>query len=483
MVDHKAARVLEEWLIIAIFAIAISLPAILTKYQTESVASFDENRRLAGFPQLSLNLRSLASLPRGFGLYFNDHFAFRKTMVRAQAVVRVKWLGDSTSPNVIVGANGWLFNRTHFGIRAHNEPLTPEQVDRWRQALIDRSSWLAGRGIKYFFVVAPAKQEVYPEYLPAIVVTGPSRQDQIIAALRGSNVEIIDLRPALREAKRAQLVYLKTDSHWTTFGGFIGYQSIIKQVSKSSPILDPLSESVLQFSPPVTFSGDLSRLLGLYNSFTEHVVVASAVVPLPPLEGDFTNPAVNAKTRQQGASLPRLMMFRDSFSTAMIPPLSHHFSYAIFVWQQALDRELIRSERPDLVIQEVYEGLISDDPPADVPLIADRKTPEAGSGGKFDGAHTLINCYGTMGWAWDRSRPDEAIMLDAFMDDRPLATIVAGTYQQDLLDRGIGNGRHAFSYPFPPELRNSKVHQIRFRVTGTNVDLPGTPLPIKCDPF
>jgi alginate O-acetyltransferase complex protein AlgJ len=166
MADPKTTQALEEWLIIATFVIAISLPAVLTKYKTDSMPSFDENRRLAGFPELSMSLSKLARFPGGFGLYFNDHFAFRRTLVRSQAVVRVKWLGDSTSPNVIVGGDGWLFNRTNIGVRANDEPLTLVQVARWRQALIDRSSWLAARGIKYCFVVAPAKQEIYPDTYP-----------------------------------------------------------------------------------------------------------------------------------------------------------------------------------------------------------------------------------------------------------------------------------------------------------------------------
>ena len=63
-------------------------------------------------------------------MYFSDHFAFRKILVQWQAVVRVKWLGDSTSPNVILGRDGWLFDGVNVGIRESGRPLTQEQIDR-----------------------------------------------------------------------------------------------------------------------------------------------------------------------------------------------------------------------------------------------------------------------------------------------------------------------------------------------------------------
>jgi len=51
-------------------------------------------------------------------------------------------------------------------------------------------------------------------------------------------------------------------------------------------------------------------------------------------------------------SLPRLMMFRDSFAARLMPYLSEHFSRASYYWQNELDFDAIVEEHPDIVIQE-----------------------------------------------------------------------------------------------------------------------------------
>lgn len=491
MTNHSRIRVLEEWLIISSFVFAISLPGIITKYRTDPAPSFEENRQLAQFPSLSRNLIALREFPRSFGLYFNDHFAFRRLLIRWQAVARVKWLGTSTTPNVIIGKSGWFFDGANVGLGERRGPLTREQIARWRQVLVERNDWLAARGIKYLLVVAPEKDQVYPEYLHE---TGRaprvSRQDQLIAALSGSNVEILDLRPSLIEAKRAHLVYLKTDTHWNSFGAFVAYQTIIQDLSKSFPRLQALAESDLKFSPPASASGNLAKLLGLHNSITEQVIGVSAGGSQPIVNGEIGNSNEMVQSEQPGSGLPRLLMFRDSFSTAMIPFLARHFSRATYIWQQDVDRRLIETEHPDMVIQEVYEGAIAPYPPLDVRATADQKpgkavdrnTPDTGNlKPVFEGTHTIINCAGTMGWAWDKNRPEQSIKVDIYDGYQPLATITAGAFQQDILDLGIGNGRHVFSYPLPPQLKDGKPHEIRIRFAGTNIDLQGTPLQIRCE--
>ncbi len=83
---------IEEWLVIGLSAIAVSLPLAGTRYKTDLTPSFEENRQLAQFPPLSLKPGALIRLPRDFGRYFNDHFAFRRVLIRWQALARVKWL-------------------------------------------------------------------------------------------------------------------------------------------------------------------------------------------------------------------------------------------------------------------------------------------------------------------------------------------------------------------------------------------------------
>jgi hypothetical protein len=98
----------------------------------------------------------------------------------------------------------------------------------------------------------------------------------------------------------------------------------------------------------------------------------------------------------------------------------------------------------------------------------------------YEGFHDITNCNGIMGWAWDKNQPDRPIQVDIYNGDTLLATVTASDFRQDLLNAGIGNGKHAFTYPVPPRLRDGKPHSIRMRFAGTAIDLSNTSREINC---
>jgi hypothetical protein len=51
-------------------------------------------------------------------------------------------------------------------------------------------------------------------------------------------------------------------------------------------------------------------------------------------------------------SLPRLVMLRDSFTSALVPFLAEHFRRAVFYWRSDFDIDTILEEHADLVIME-----------------------------------------------------------------------------------------------------------------------------------
>jgi hypothetical protein len=55
------------------------------------------------------------------------------------------------------------------------------------------------------------------------------------------------------------------------------------------------------------------------------------------------------------SQLPRLVMFRDSFASALVPFLSTCFSRSVYVWSFYHDLSLITREKPNIVIDEVNE--------------------------------------------------------------------------------------------------------------------------------
>jgi RHS repeat-associated protein len=98
----------------------------------------------------------------------------------------------------------------------------------------------------------------------------------------------------------------------------------------------------------------------------------------------------------------------------------------------------------------------------------------------YQGWLDAANCSTIQGWAWDATLPNTPISVDISVEDssgryEPLATIVAGNFRQDLLNAGIGNGYHGFSFTTPGLAKNGQPLQVVVKFAGTTINLSGSP--------
>ena len=136
-------------LLVAAFLLVISLPLAANLAGFDGADPGAENRGLAPFPRVDQSWRSLGELPASFGLWFDDHFGFRSTLIRWYGATRLFVFGVSPSASVVKGRDGWFFYADDMGIEdyANVEPMTPEEVANWRAAVVRARDWLAARGV------------------------------------------------------------------------------------------------------------------------------------------------------------------------------------------------------------------------------------------------------------------------------------------------------------------------------------------------
>jgi hypothetical protein len=331
----------------------------------------NENRVLAAYPPLKWETASINDFPIRFEAFYNDHFGYRHKLIDALNNIRVCWLHQSSSPQVCLGKNGWLFfNQVPIGQDYDAcRPFTPVELARWKNMLEERRDWLQERGVPYVFVVTPDKQSVYPEMLPYVVrrrVPEPSRLDQLVAYLRANtDVHVVDLRDELRKEKESNRLYCATDSHWNDNGGYAAYVTLVRELSNWFPDLVPLPRSAFIEVSGEQPGGDLARMLGLPNRFVEtnHLLVprvprlaiwgyANAYYPhLPP------NMQPTLMVRPDSEGLPRAVFFHDSFAESFKPFLGEHFERMSCRWLEPyeFDTHTIEFEMPNIVIQQVVE--------------------------------------------------------------------------------------------------------------------------------
>jgi len=96
------------------------------------------------------------------------------------------------------------------------------------------------------------------------------------------------------------------------------------------------------------------------------------------------------------------------------------------------------------------------------------------------GVLDVVGCDIIGGWAADREQPDVPVNVDISDGEVLLATLSANQFRWDLVDAGIGNGSHGFSYAPPAQLKDGRAHLIRAKISATDTDLKGPVKPLVC---
>ena len=367
-VTHSRTKI-ESVVLVALFLVALSLPGVGLIFKWRISTEQDEFRPMARFPQVNRNAASFAAFPKDFTAYFNDNFGFRQPLIQLQAFGKLKVLGLSSSALVIVGRDGWLFVAKEYSATgAHIVPgYTERQLRDWKTLLEGRRDWLAQRGIRFVFTVLPRKETVYPEFLPeSFKPHDASRFDQLVEYMkRNSDVQIVDSRPGLFQAKAEHQVYFKTDTHWNFYGGLSGYQSLMRALGLPEDEIVKVTECEIGSK---RMSGDLARLLGLGRYLSEEAPALNVRDRKFRFLEDATVPAIErprgmSVAENENEKLPRLVVLGDSAGGGLVPFLPKNFSRVVLFNQEitVIDPALIESERPTIVIQIMGEFAMAAD--------------------------------------------------------------------------------------------------------------------------
>jgi hypothetical protein len=349
------------------FLIGISLPLGLLHWQPTSTV---EQRTLAPFPQLNWSFDGLTGLPTAFEQFFNDHFGGRYLFIHGYSWLLFSVLGVSPTEKVIAGKHGWLFyelGRKDFG---PDGQFARADLAQWKEHLETKYRWLQEQGITYVFIIAPDKHTIYKEHLPSLLAArlpSPSRYDQLMNYMKSySNVPIVDLRPALLEAKKTAQVYRKIDSHWNIVGSAAAQYEIASYLANFYPTLQPKQYRSGDFLVEDHVGGDLSDMMN---------VVLQERIPLLPLER-----FASCETQVVETAIPMrpqiftecphekgidALIFRDSFFTALQPYISQYFHRATYIWTRPTLMELqkvVMARKPDVVLEERIERDLSEIP-------------------------------------------------------------------------------------------------------------------------
>lgn len=304
-----------------------------------------------------VSFNSLVDFPQNYGVSFNSNFNFRDNLIRLDYRSRYFLLRERVFPQVLIGEDNWMFYTGEGNLDYYQrvKPLSTEQIALIKSNLEDIQKKLAADGIHFLFVIAPNKETIYADYLPAGIprADNPTRADQITGSLENTLVHVLDLRPVLQKARLEGPVYFKTDTHWNPVGARAAYEAILLAMRPDFPILQP--HPLADFDQVTEISsGDLAALIHLKGEVSESFTALHARFEKPS-RGFKNPPAGQMITVMPDAVLPKAVIFRDSFFNGLQPFTSEHFSRVVYVSDFNVDFSIVSEEKPDIVMLEVAE--------------------------------------------------------------------------------------------------------------------------------
>ncbi len=190
---------------------------------------------------------------------YDQQFVLRDWSTNAWAAMDFKLFNEGR-PGVVVGRQGWLFTREEMTWSADSSRFLSANLDE--MAAVARQ--LQQANIQLVPVLIPAKSDIYADQ---VIGANPQQQaelyDLALHGLQQRGIQVTDLRPALRQARQQQPVFLHTDTHWTPFGAAQVAQAIAASLGEQ----DSAHRFKTTAGQPQVYRGDLLNYIPVSPHF------------------------------------------------------------------------------------------------------------------------------------------------------------------------------------------------------------------------
>ena len=357
-----------QYFYIAIFFILVMVPVLLYSVIGKKLGTTSyENRKLATMPVLSV--KTISTFPSSFENYFNDNLPFKNQLVFLNGLFDYKIFKTSSSESVIVGKRGWLFYK---GAQVNDEDpvsdyngsnlFTDDQLKTIGKNMLAARDELASRNIDFVIMIAPNKERVYSEYMPAAYGKPAAwgRMAQVVDYLRNNtDLKVVcpyDEIAAYKEKHPQDQLYYKYDTHWNNLGAYIGGGLLDKTLGYDMPQLNTLTKTAGNVP-----RYDLATLLHLGNILEDD--------PAYVLDGYSSHNVTIQKndsatefrgTISDGSGDDRkLFIIGDSFSTMMFQYVACNFDNSYLNFYYNYNLQMLEKEEPDVVVYETVERYLN----------------------------------------------------------------------------------------------------------------------------
>jgi hypothetical protein len=101
---------------------------------------------------------------------------------------------------------------------------------------------------------------------------------------------------------------------------------------------------------------------------------------------------------------------------------------------------------------------------------------------QYTGQVDAATCVAIAGWAANLGHLPASVDVEFFDGVSLLGRVTASDFRQDLVNAGIGDGHHAYTFVPPASVKDGAMHVIDVRVAGTTTSLTRSPARLTCPP-
>ena len=372
--DRPDSYPIWSWLRVAVFCLALCAP--MTVMLSSSLRAWTDSRK-PEFPDWSWMVGDMRRYPSLFEEQFNAALPLRVKIAALSGRLYVKWLKISPIPEFILGTDGWLY---YAGVSTDKlldrhvrgrDPFSLDELKHWRRLLLERTRHFRGIGAKYVLVIAPDKESIYPEHLPAWIgpKLGPSRLDQLMVYLKSApETTLIDLRTSLIANKGSDALYYKTDTHWNPRGAHTAYREIARILEPYFPGLTVRSWTSFNPRAVERQSMDIAKMIGLEfpdeDFELDHSACAERRPISIPIPADLQSTAASVySTRCDAPGNINAVILHDSFGLALAPFLEESFrstaNFNRMGWNNAAGYDMSEALKANLIVEILVERDLS----------------------------------------------------------------------------------------------------------------------------
>ena len=355
-------------ILIFFFLSALTIPMFVGLIKKDDEFSKNEKRQLAKFPETPSSIDSIGIYFSQFDDYYKDHYGFKEKFLSFYSTIKYL-MYDSSSENIIIGKDRWLFLNKGYGSPMtdfmNTSPMSDMQIKNYGDYLQSKSNWFHINKMEFYFLMCPNKHSIYPEKIPKYIPknTGPTNFDRLLQYLKtNTTVKVIFTKEILLEEKYKSEypLYSPKGTHWTSLGANYAQFELAKTIEKDFPNnINPKLEDLSNFYWETSNYDSSGAIIGLPE--LQHKI------PKSKLETCKDNFIVNGQdikytcTKNKGAL--NALIFRDSYFIEMVPYLTSYFANSNFIWKGLTLTELKKQlslNTYDIVIESFVERYLED---------------------------------------------------------------------------------------------------------------------------